>query len=197
MYGYAQKTKGQIEADSDFIQYADKNFNNDRKEASNYYCKRGWSCFHKGILDTAMFRFNQAWLLDSTNAGTYWGFGVISGSKNQPDEALSFLMRAYSIMGDSSELLTDIAFTHLKRFAQKNDIKDFNKANDIYLNAVRMDNNNAFALYGLATINFNCRRYPLAWEYLHRTMQTNSKVVKPEFLVELKKVMPDPQGIYK
>lgn len=66
MYGYEKKCKEQIEADTFFLHESDK-IDMDRKVACVHEIERAWEYFNTNNLDSSMKRFNQAWLLDSTN----------------------------------------------------------------------------------------------------------------------------------
>ena len=74
-YGHAVKTAGQLEADSEFIQVTLPRFAN-RRLASEHLIDLGFDYLYHDI-KTAMYRFNQAYLLDSTNSDIYWGYGAV------------------------------------------------------------------------------------------------------------------------
>tara|TARA_R110000868_G_scaffold295250_4_gene555681 strand:- start:1093 stop:1434 length:342 start_codon:yes stop_codon:yes gene_type:complete len=82
MYGEVKKCEQQIISDDEFILESEKQFKN-RKKAAEYYVSQGWEYFYKDDNDTSMKRFNQAWLLDKTNAQVYWGFGNLLGKKSE------------------------------------------------------------------------------------------------------------------
>jgi tetratricopeptide (TPR) repeat protein len=74
-YGYAKKTIGQLEADSEFVNVTLPKFANKRL-ASEHLIDLGFKYLYHDI-KTAMYRFNQAYLLDSTNSDIYWGYGGV------------------------------------------------------------------------------------------------------------------------
>lgn len=88
MYGNAVKCPEQLELDKRFIEAADKDFGGDRKKATEDQIARAWGYYEQRDEKTAMKRFNQAWLLDSTNADVYWGFGSLLGNQKKEEEAL-------------------------------------------------------------------------------------------------------------
>jgi len=88
MYGNAVKCPEQLELDKRFIETADKDFGGDRKKATEDQIARAWRYYEQRDEKTAMKRFNQAWLLDSTNADVYWGFGSLLGNQEKEEEAL-------------------------------------------------------------------------------------------------------------
>src|SRR5450432_2959247 len=74
-YGHVEKTAGQLEADSEFIQVALPRFATKRL-ASEHLIDLGFKYLYHDV-KTAMYRFNQAYLLDSTNSDIYWGYGAV------------------------------------------------------------------------------------------------------------------------
>jgi hypothetical protein len=62
-YGHVEKTAGQLEADSEFIQAALSEFASKRL-ASEHLIDLGFKYLYHDV-KTAMYRFNQAYLLDS------------------------------------------------------------------------------------------------------------------------------------
>jgi tetratricopeptide (TPR) repeat protein len=123
MYGHLPKSKAYTEADQQFLASIDSIFNGNRTEASQHYCKRGWQYFTRGFLDTAMFRFNQAWLLDSANGEVYWGFADILSKRGQYKEAVPFFERATKTLPTSSNLWRDASLTQGQLFFQTKEMK--------------------------------------------------------------------------
>ena len=71
-YGHIIKTEGQKAADKEFIEATLKQYPTNRK-ASDHLIELGFKYLCHDI-KTAMYRFNQAYLLDSTNTDIYWGY---------------------------------------------------------------------------------------------------------------------------
>lgn len=74
-YGHADKTADQLEADSNFIRKTLPEFSSKRL-ASEELINLGFKYLYHDV-KTAMYRFNQAYLLDSTNSDIYWGYGAV------------------------------------------------------------------------------------------------------------------------
>lgn len=75
-YGNKPKSDGQKAADKEFIKTvlaADGSL----EKGSEKYVEIGFQYFRKGDLRHAMYRFNQAWLLNPKNPSVYWGFGSV------------------------------------------------------------------------------------------------------------------------
>lgn len=145
MYGGVKKCKEQIDADNDFLKEVDSQFN-DRKLASQKYAEYGWSYFYENNLETAMKRFNQAWMLDSMNYQTYWGFGNIIGTNKQYKESEQYFKKAVELEKNNAALWDAYATTSLQLF--------FVEKNDKYLaegishlkKAIAIDNTNSHSL---------------------------------------------------
>ena len=95
-YGNIEKSSAMLKLDEEFIDFCDKNFPN-RQAASAYHAAKGWSFFGAGDYTTAIRRFNQSWLLDSTNANAFWGFGAITAIRLENDVSLQFFQKSYQL----------------------------------------------------------------------------------------------------
>jgi tetratricopeptide (TPR) repeat protein len=87
MYGHIQKSEEIKKIDNEFIEYCLKEYK-DLPEASEAHVRFAWGYFYKNDLSTAIKRFNQAWLLDSTNCDCYFGFAAymkLKGDSIQSD----------------------------------------------------------------------------------------------------------------
>lgn len=62
-------------------------YEGNRAEASADWIKEGFNALGRKKPREAMYRFNEAWLLDSTNVDTYWGFGAVYMSINSYEKA--------------------------------------------------------------------------------------------------------------
>lgn len=78
----------------------------------------GWKAFYQGDFDTAMMRFNQAWLFDQANAQAYWGFGLVEGKRAGEDKpemhlkgSIHFLERAHQLEPENGKIIGDLAYS--------------------------------------------------------------------------------------
>ena len=179
MFGGFKKCDEQIKIDNDFVADCDRYFKN-RNEATRHHIDRGWEYFYKNDLDTAMIRFNQAWLLDSTNADVYWGFGNILGRQQKFQESLKYFDKSLAINSRNSKVWLCSATSYEQLFFQSKDISLLNKAIDNLKESVSLDSTNAEA-YGQLTA---CYSYFMqkdsARKYLEITDRLDPKAVKPE-----------------
>ena len=96
MYGGVEKLPNEIDADKEFIQGVVK-FCGSRDSAAKLLAPRAWHYYYKKDFNTAMKRFNQVWLLDSTNYNSYWGFALLYEAKHHStDTIIQFLELAHN-----------------------------------------------------------------------------------------------------
>ncbi|GAB3531216.1 hypothetical protein GCM10027443_13060 [Pontibacter brevis] len=197
MFGGKAKTEQQQKKDEKFLTSCDKSFAS-RQEASNFFMERGWEYMNEGQLDTAVYRFNLAWLLNPDNKDTHWAFGLVTSAKGQNDEAIKHYEKALSYDPKNSLLLSDIASSYLKVYSTgKKKKKDLKKANSYLSEAVKADTANAYALYNLSKVKFYEKKYSDAWDYLHKSRSINLAQIDYEFIAELTAQMPDPKGFFR
>lgn len=119
-YGNVAKLPELLIVDQELLTYCDQHFPG-RREAAKAFAARGWDYMRAEDPITAMKRFNQAWLLDSTNADSFWGFGILMGQRQQYDESLGYFQTAYRLDRSNKRLLVDIATTRWQLYLAKND----------------------------------------------------------------------------
>jgi len=197
MFGGKQKTEEQQKKDEKFLTSCDKSFTN-RQEASKFFVERGWEYLNEGQLDTAVYRFNLAWLLNPDNKDTYWAFGLVTSAKDQDEKAIEFYEKALSLDQKNSLLLSDVASSYLKVYNKgKKKKKDLKKASSYLSAAITADSANAFALYNLSKVKFYEKDYTNAWNYLHKSREINIAQIDYDYISELSAEMPDPKGFFR
>jgi tetratricopeptide (TPR) repeat protein len=105
-YGNVEKTEMQKKADNVFIETMLKQDSSYRK-ASDRFISFGFQYLFQDDIKTAMYRFNQAFLLDSTNTDIYWGFGAIYMTLGQYQKAKEQYEEGLKLTPDNTHLLTD------------------------------------------------------------------------------------------
>ncbi|TGE24323.1 tetratricopeptide repeat protein [Hymenobacter aquaticus] len=88
-YGGLVKTAQQLEADKTFVAEALRQYGN-APAAAQAHVNFGWHYLATGHLPTAIKRFNQAWLLDSTSADVYYGFSAYLHQLARPVQATQY-----------------------------------------------------------------------------------------------------------
>lgn len=86
-FGFIEKNEAQREADDRLLSsIAESGVS--KEYAFNKAMLRGWQAFHKGDAALAGRRFNQAWLIDPTQAAVMHGFAVLAATRfNDPEYA--------------------------------------------------------------------------------------------------------------
>jgi tetratricopeptide (TPR) repeat protein len=179
MYGRVQKCQQQLDNDKKFLQDCDQQFK-DRKEAAKSYIDRGWGHFYKNQFDTAMMRFNQAWLLDSLNADIYWGYGNILGLSNRDFKgSLGYLERSLKINPDNPKVWESASTSYGQLFYETKDMDLLNKSIYHLKTSIKLDPN--ARAYGQLTAAYSYfMQKDSARKYLEITDNLDPSAVNPE-----------------
>ncbi|WP_299821732.1 hypothetical protein [uncultured Pontibacter sp.] len=196
MFGNKAKTEEQQKKDERFLTSCDKSFTN-RQEASQFFMERGWDYYNEGQVDTAMYRFNLAWLLNPNNKDTYWAFGLISAAKGSDKDAITYYEKAQALDPKNAMILSDLATSYLSIYKKDKKKKNLKKANGFVTEALAAEPQNAYVLYNTSVIKFYEKKYTDAWDYLHKSRMLNMTVIDYAYISELVEKMPDPQGFFR
>ncbi len=96
MYGNKTKSAEEKAADKKYVDFMLTHHNGDTLKAAKEAARNGWYFFYKKQIDTAMFRFNQSWLIDSTYPASYFGFAAIKEFQRLNREAENYYSIAYN-----------------------------------------------------------------------------------------------------
>nr|WP_315229474.1 hypothetical protein [uncultured Albidiferax sp.] len=110
-YGGIARNAEQREADEEFLKSVDFDFPGDRKKASEEFVKWGWDYIRQRDLVSAMRRFNQAWLLDSTSGTALWGMASVLGLKGEHAAAVALYGEADLTQSSNKNFSADYAMT--------------------------------------------------------------------------------------
>lgn len=190
-YGNAIKTEEQKRLDQELIETSLK-IDGTHRKASDHMIQVGFSYLYRDI-KTAMYRFNQAFLLDSTNSDIYWGYGGVYMVLGNYELAKEQYLEGLKINPDNSRILTDygtylmIQYSNLlevsKKDAEENlalAIKTFNKSYEID----RIDQNTLYKLSVAYYTNGDCKNAIL---FLERCKALGGKPIDKSYESELKK----------
>lgn len=188
MYGRAKKCKELIEADKEFFQFCDKDFSS-RAEASKYYAARGWDYIDSNDLNTAIKRFNQAWMLDTNNASVYWGFGVVLGKQKQYQESIPYLERAIgldkkdpNLYGDAANSYFNWAFNAQQKDPIKIGIKHIEQA-------IKLNPSNNRNYRQLAVGYYYLGEVDSAKKYMNICDEKDKSLIEPDLREALKEMI--------
>lgn len=184
-YGHAVKTAGQIEADNEFIKEELAKEKNPRI-ASDNCIKRGFDYLYKGEIKTAMYRFNQAWLLDSKNENVYWGFGTVYFYFNDPQEALTEFNKGLAINPNSDNILTDIATISYIEYYKTSDKTKLVKALELLKKSYSVNKKNQNTLFKLSVCYFLNDDCANAWKYYNECKTLGGDPITDDYTKALK-----------
>lgn len=179
------------------------------KEASKGVAKLGWQYYYRGDLDTAIKRFNQAWMLNRENVEAFWGFGVILGRRadnEDPErnlkESIRFLEIAQKKAPSNARILVDLAQSHTSLGAFYNDSKrpgandEFNKARALFDAAEKLEPEYPLVYADRSILNFYAGDYVRAKEQLDKAKSLGF-TPDPKYVADLEsklKAQPAPAG---
>jgi tetratricopeptide (TPR) repeat protein len=185
--------------DEDLIRDATFRFGN-RQAASRAFAEQGWASVRKGMLDTAMRRFNEAWLLNPKNYQAFWGFGAVLSEQGKLAEAIDQLETARELVDDPRQrvaLLSDLGAVHSSYGARLSADKQLDRAqhfviaNNRFAESLEMDPNYARSWREWAFSLYEQERYSEAWVKAKRAMELNSEPFPAGFLDSIKKKVPE------
>lgn len=198
MYGARvgiKKTDGQRNADRAFRQQVLEHSTLD--EAAEGLEERAWAYYTKGVLDTAMFRFNQAWLFKPQSIGPVWGMGLIMEQLEYYDESIAILDSA-SKLAYNDVLYTDLANSYLSRYYAEQDSSDLQQAATVLKLVNEQSPNVPRARYLYALVLYQQGAYAQAWAQVHATAEFGGEyMITARFIDDLSAKMADPFGVYR
>jgi len=110
--------------------------------------EQAWSFFDAGDTDTAMRRFNQAWLLDAENADVYWGMGLIENRRGNTDSAVALFQEGIAHNGEHAILRCNLASSYLYTLSEEVSISQkedyLTRARQELTTALELDPENSF-----------------------------------------------------
>jgi tetratricopeptide (TPR) repeat protein len=171
-----------------------------RQAASRALVAQGWENIKKGMLDIAMRRFNEAWLLNPKNYQAFWGFGAVLSAQGKLAEALDQLETARELIDDPKQkmpLLSDLGAVHsaygarLPADQQLDRAQQFVIANNRFAESLEIDPNYARSWREWAISLYEQERYSEAWIKAKRAMELNAEPFPPSFLDSLRKKVPE------
>lgn len=167
-----------------------------RPAASKFFSNKGYEYLQENQADTAVVRFNLAWLLDPKNPDPYRGLAVVLSQRptTPPDAVQALVLQGLAVAPTNPLLLTDAANTALGRYEQTKKKKELLQASDYTQRALLADSTNANAWQAQAHVRYYQENYAGAWQALHKGQNLSLSSLDFQFLSELIAKMPDPQG---
>jgi tetratricopeptide (TPR) repeat protein len=197
-YGHKQKTDTQKQLDEKFLKETmqQDQFKGNRTAASDYMIKLGFDYLYKGDLKTAMYRFNQAYLLDSTNIDIYWGYGAVYMSLGDYEQAQKQYQEGLSVRPTNTHLLTDYGTYFLAQYYALIPIDEKNAKTNldsaiVYMNKSYQydakDQNTLFKLSICHWLKGDCTN---AWKFYDECKKLGGEPITEEYTKDLEKKCP-------
>ena len=144
-----------------------------------------------------MFRFNQAWLLDSLNGSVYYGFAVLTGKQERLKTSVKYFEKSWQLDSTESKILPDWALSLVELYERVNDTLSLKKSEVLLDKFLSKDTSYANAFELRASCYYYKKEYEKAWQNLHKCRKINEKEVPVGLINALLKVSSDPTGFYK
>lgn len=190
-YGHVRKTEDQKQADQEFIETILKQ-DGTRRKGSDHLISLGFRYLYKDI-KTAMYRFNQAYLLDSTNIDIYWGFGGVYMTLGNYEKAKQQYEEGLAIQPNNPHLLIDygtyfmIQYNALQPVDKKNATTQLDLAIRYLSKSQQLaptDQNTALKLSVCYWNKGDCER---AWTYYELCKSLGGQPITDEYTAALRK----------
>lgn len=190
-YGNVDKTEQQKESDKDFIQTVLKQDSTHRK-GSDHLIDLGFKYLNRDI-KTAMYRFNQAYLLDSTNTDIYWGFGAVYMTLGNYEKAKKQYQEGLNIEPGNTHLLTDYGtyfmaqYYALKPVDEENALVSLDSAITYMTQSNKLDPKDQNTTFKLSILYWNKEDCENAWKYYDECVKYGGQPITEGYTKELEK----------
>ena len=191
-YGNLEKTKKQKKADVIFIDSMRKQDSSFRK-ASDRFIRLGFYFLFNNDLKAAMYRFNQAYLLDSNNTDIYWGFGAVYMTLGQYQKAKKQYEEGLKINPDNTHLLTDYGtyflwqYATLKPIDKEKAMVKLDSAMTYMTKSYNLDSTDQQTVFKLSILYWNKGDCDNAWKYYDECKSLGGQLITEAYTNDLQK----------
>lgn len=154
-------------------------------KASETLVRLGYDYLYKGDIKTAMYRFNQAWLLDPKNDDVYWGFGAVYFTFQDYEAAMVQYDDGLKLNPKNSNILTDKATIFLTKYQSNKNKGDLSKAIALFEESYSVDTKNQNTLFKASACYFMKSDCEKAWKYYRECKALGGKPITPEYTTAL------------
>lgn len=179
-YGNVPKSQEQKEADNEFIKTVLQS-DTTMHRGSEHLVNLGFTYLYRGDIKTAMYRFNQAWLLDPKNENVYWGYGAIYGGFNDYPAALVQYNKGLAINPKNTNILTDKATIYMMMFQRGGTGDNLKTAIQTFKSSYAIDSLNQNTLYKLSICYFLNNDCKTALRYYNECKKLGGTPISGDF----------------
>lgn len=190
-YGHIPKNESQKNSDKAFIETALKQDSTNRK-ASDHMIRLGFNYLYRDI-KTAMYRFNQAYLLDSTNTDIYWGYGGVYMTLGDYGKAEKQYLEGLTINPKNTHLLTDYGtyfmaqYYSLQPIDEKGALTNLDSAITYMTKSYQLDPTDQNTTFKLSICYWNKGDCDNAWKYYDVCNALGGQPITEDYTTDLKK----------
>ena len=189
-YGHAKKTEEQKSIDKDFVEATLKTYPVIRK-ASDHLIELGFKYLYKDV-KTAMYRFNQAYLLDSSNIDIYWGYAAVYMVLGDYQKAKLQYNDGLLIEPANTHLLTDYGtyfmaqYYQLQPINEKNALVQLDSALYYLTKSYRINSKDPNTTFKLSACYYQKKDCKNAWRYYDECAALGGQPISEDFTNALK-----------
>jgi len=183
-YGAVEKCAEQLRIDAQFLQECDQIYPS-RAAAAVHHIDLAWDLYDANQTDEAMKRFNQAWLLDKSNADIYWGYGNLTGQGGHFEESLAFFDESIQLNAHNAKVWESKALSYGQLFFKTKELETLEKAISCSKKSLTIDPKNPRVYAQLAgTYSYFIQKDSLA-KYIQLTDEIDATLINPELRKQL------------
>ncbi len=136
---------------------------------------------------TAMYRFNQAFLLDSTNTDIYWGFGGVYLTLGDFEKAKEQYLTGLSINPKNTHLLTDYGtyfitqYYFLQPLNEKQAVINLDSAISVMLQSYQLDSTDQNTTFKLSLCYLYKKDCNNAWEFYNKCKELGGQPITEDY----------------
>ena len=144
-------------------------------------------------IKTAMYRFNQAYLLDSTNTDIYWGFGGVYMTLGDYAKAEKQYQEGLEINPSNTHLLTDYGtyfmaqYYGLQPIDEKGALTNLESAITYMVKSYQLDPTDQNTTFKLSICYWNKGDCDNAWKYYDICKALGGQPITEDYTNDLKK----------
>lgn len=181
-YGHIPKSEGELKADSIFIANVKLDGFTNLAQCAHDHVLRGFRYLNRGEIRTAMYRFNQSYLIDSTQAYDYWGYGAVYLAMQQVDLAKEQYETGLEINPQNSYIWTDLGTIYTIKFDNSNNHSFLDTAINYFSRAYEIDSANANTTYKLSAAYFRKQDCANALKYFKKTETLSDRFSNAQYV---------------
>ncbi|MFI4962677.1 MAG: tetratricopeptide repeat protein [Legionellales bacterium] len=186
-YGGSPRTKEQQAEDETYIKTATEEMQASRHDGSEQLVVLGFKYLSLGDPRVAMYRFNQAWLLDPNNANVYTGFGTVYFMFQDFKKSIKYYDKGLVLDPKNTNLLTYKARTYLSMYESATDTTAFTKTLPLLKKSYTIDPKNPYTTYMLSRYYIRLNDCDSSLKYYHECKKEGGQPITEQYEHALKK----------